>query len=140
MTQTNTSVSNPIYFKLRSTLESNGVSIIDDTTIQVSRTGEFNITFSAQVTKTDGGTDTIYIWLRKNNVDVPDTNTGLVLSGSGAKQVASWNFFVPLAAGESVQLMWGSADSAAQILAEGGGTGPVRPAIPSLILTVNQVS
>ena len=113
--------------------------MVDDTSIKVAQSGEYNITFSAQMTKTDGGTDIVYIWLRKNNLDVPWSNTGLVLTGSGAKQVAAWNFFVGLNAGESVELMWGSIDSAAEILAEGGGANPTRPEIPSLILTVNQV-
>lgn len=139
VTQTNTSAGNPLPFRLRTTLDSGGVTIVDDTKITVDRSGLFNIAFSAQVTKTDPGTDTIYIWLRKNGVDVPDSSTGLVLVGAGAKQVAAWNFFVDLLAGQHATLMWGSPDSAAQILYEGPGTNPSRPAIPSVIITVNQV-
>jgi len=124
---------------LRTTVDASDVAIVDDTKITVARSGTFNIAFSAQVTKTDGGTDTIYIWLRKEGLDVPDSSTGLVLVGAGAKQVAAWNFFVDLLAGQHVTLMWGSPDSAAQIVYEGPGTSPSRPAIPSIILTVNQV-
>ena len=137
--QTNVSPGNPVPFKLRTTVDASDVAIVDDTKITVARSGTFNIAFSAQVTKTDGGTDTIYIWLRKEGLDVPDSSTGLVLVGAGAKQVAAWNFFVDLLAGQHVTLMWGSPDSAAQIVYEGPGTSPSRPAIPSIILTVNQV-
>ena len=137
--QTNVSPGNPIPFKLRTTVDASDVVIVDDTKITVGRSGLYNIAFSAQVTKTDGGTDTIYIWLRKDGLDVPDSSTGLVLVGAGAKQVAAWNFFIDLLAGQHATLMWGSADSAAQIVYEGPGTNPSRPAIPSLILTVNQV-
>ena len=139
MTQPNTSPGNPIPFKLRTTLESNGVSIVDDTRITVAQPGLYNIAFSAQVTKTDPGSDTIYLWLRKNDANVPDSSTGFVLSGSGARQVVAWNFFIDLTTGQSATLMWGSVDAAAQILYEGEGTSPARPATPSVILTVNQV-
>lgn len=138
-TQTNTSVGNPLPVFLRTTDLSSGVSIVDDTKITVDDTGVYNIAFSAQLTKTDGGTDTIYIWLRTNGIDVPDSNTALVLTGGGAKQVAAWNFVVPLGAGQHATLMWASADSAAQIVYVNDAATPYGPAIPSVILTVNQV-
>ena len=138
-TQTNTSVGNPLPVFLRTTDLSSGVSIVDDTKITVDDTGVYNIAFSAQLTKTDGGTDTIYLWLRTNGIDVPDSNTALVLTGGGAKQVAAWNFVVPLGAGQHATLMWASADSAAQIVYVSDAATPYGPAIPSVILTVNQV-
>ena len=138
-TQTNTSVGNPIPVFLRTTDLSSGVSIVDDTKITVDDTGVYNIAFSAQLTKTDGGSDTIYLWLRTNGIDVPDSNTALILVGGGAKQVAAWNFVVPLAAGQHATLMWASADSAAQIVYVSDAATPYGPAIPSVILTVNQV-
>ena len=138
-TQTNTSPGNPLPVFLRTTDLSSGVSIVDDTKITVDDTGVYNIAFSAQLTKTDGGSDTIYLWLRTNGIDVPDSNTALILVGGGAKQVAAWNFVVPLAAGQHATLMWASADSAAQIVYVSDAATPYGPAIPSVILTVNQV-
>ena len=125
--------------KLRVTDLSNGVSIVDDTKITVAQTGYYNIAFSAQVTKTDPGLDDIYIWLTKNGAPVPDTNTALVLNGSGAKQVAAWNFFVQLNAGQNVSIVWASLDSAAQLIYVSDAATPYGPAIPSVIVTVNQV-
>ena len=125
--------------KLRVTDISSGVSIVDDTQITVTQTGIYNVAFSAQLTKTDGGTDTVYIWLTKQGSPMPDTNTAIVLTGSGAKQVAAWNFFVSLTAGQYVTLVWASADSAAQLVFEPDAATPYGPAIPSLIVTVNQV-
>ena len=138
-TQTNTSVSNPLAILLRNTVASSGVSIVDNSKITVSSAGVYNIAFSAQVTKTDPGTDTIYIWLRVNGVDVPNSNTALILTGAGDKQVAAWNFFVSLPTGGNAQLMWGSADANAQIVYVDDAATPVGPAIPSMIVTVNQV-
>lgn len=138
-TQTNTSVGNPLPIFFRNAVSSSGVTIVDDSKITVTAAGVYNIAFSAQVTKTDAGTDTIYIWLRKNGVDVADSNTGLILTGSNARQVAAWNFFVTLAAGENAQIMWGSADANAQILYVNDAGTTIGPAIPSMIVTVNQV-
>jgi hypothetical protein len=138
-TQPKTSPGNPIPIRFRTTDLSSGVSIVDDTKITVAQSGVYNIAFSAQLTKTDSGTDIIYLWLQANGHDVPDSNTGLVLTGSGAKQVAAWNFVIPLDAGQYATLVWASLDSAARILYEDDTTTPYGPAIPSMILTVNQV-
>lgn len=138
-TQTNTAPGNPLAILLRTTDLSSGVSIVDNAQVTVSQAGVYNIAFSAQVTKTDAGTDTVYIWLRINGVDVPDSNTAVVLVGGGAKQVAAWNFVVPLGAGQQATLMWASLDANARILYEDDTTTPYGPAIPSMIVTVNQV-
>jgi len=138
-TQTNTSPGNPVPILLRTTDLSSGVSIVNSTDITVDDTGIYNIAFSAQIAKTDSGTDTVYLWLRANGTDVPDSNTALILIGGGAKQVAAWNFFVSLGAGQDATLMWASLDSNARILFEDDTATPYGPAIPSMIVTVNQV-
>ena len=138
-TQTNTSPGNPVPILLRTTDLSSGVGVVDDTQVTVSQAGVYNIAFSGQITKTDSGTDTIYIWLRVNGTDVPDSNTALILIGNGAKQVAAWNFVVALGAGEHATLMWASLDANARIVYVDDTATPYGPAIPSMILTVNQV-
>lgn len=138
-TQTNTSPGNPLPILLRTTDLSSGVSVDDDTKVTVNQAGVYNIAFSAQLTKTDSGTDTIYIWLRVNGTDVPDSNTALILIGNGAKQVAAWNFVVALGAGEHATLMWASLDANARIVYVDDTATPYGPAIPSMIVTVNQV-
>lgn len=136
-TQTNPIANTPMPITLRTTVESNGVTIVDNYKITVAEAGVYNIAFSAQVTKTDAGTDLVYIWLQKNGVDVANSSTGLRLTGSNDKQVAAWNFFVTLGAGEYANLMWASPDTDSRILAEPASA--FAPAIPSMILTVNQV-
>jgi hypothetical protein len=138
-TQTNTSPGSALPIYLRETNLSSGVRIVDDTQITVDDSGIYNIAFSAQITKTDSGTDTVYLWLRVNGSDVPDSNTGVVLVGGGAKQVAAWNFFVSLEAGQNATLMWASLDANARILYEDDTATPYGPGIPSMIVTVNQV-
>ncbi len=135
-TQTNSGGASGNAFKFDTTDFNSGVSIVSTSRITITNTGKYNIVFSAQMEKTDSGTDTIEIWLKKNGSNQSNTNTKFYLVGNGAKAVASWNFFVDAAANDYYQIFWYSADSAVRVLAEIAGT---RPAIPSIIMTVNQV-
>jgi hypothetical protein len=121
---------------------SNGVSISGSTNpfntyIKVQNPGVYDIQFSAQVDKTDSGTDEIWIWIRKNGTDISDSATSIQLQGNGAHYVAAWNFFVNAAANDYFQLMWYSTDANIRLHAE--SAFGVVPGIPSLIVTANRV-
>lgn len=122
------------------TEHSDGVSIGSPASrIVMTHAGVYNIQFSAQMDKTDSGTDVATIWLRINGTDVPRSATSVTLTGNNTKLVAAWNFVDVLAAGQYIELMWSSADSNIRLYAADAQTNPVRPAIPSVILTVTQV-
>jgi len=140
-TQTNPAANVPRSMSFNSTDITNGVSISGSTSpfntyIKTENAGIYNIQFSAQVEKTDSGTDEIVIWLRKNGIDLTDSATKLTLSGNGTKVVAAWNWFVSSAANDYYQIIWVSADTGMRLYAE-----PINdtPGIPSVILTVNRV-
>jgi hypothetical protein len=139
--QTNTDNTQPQKMTFNSTAQSSGVSIVAGSQITTAFAGTYNIQFSAQFDKTDGGTDTVDIWQRYNGVDVPNSNTRMTLSGTAnaSKTVASWNFLQQMAAGSYVELMWFSADAGMEIYTESAQTNPTRPAIPSILLTVQGV-
>jgi hypothetical protein len=140
-TQTNPVGNVPRSMSLNTTDITNGVSISGSTNpyntyIKTENAGIYNIQFSAQVEKTDSGTDVITIWLRKNGIDLTDSATKLTLSGNGTKVVAAWNWFVSSAANDYYQIIWVSADTGMRLYSE-----PINdtPGIPSVILTVNRV-
>jgi hypothetical protein len=141
-TQTNPVGNVPRSMSLNTTAITNGVSISGSTNpfntyIKTINAGVYNIQFSAQVDKTDGGTDDIIIWLRKNGIDLTDTATTLTLPTNNSKVVAAWNWFVSSATGDYYQIIWRSADVDLRLLAE-----PIsvdHPGIPSVIATVNRV-
>jgi hypothetical protein len=127
---------------LNTTDISNGVSISGSTDpfntyIKTENAGVYDIQFSAQVDKTDSGTDEIWIWLRKNGTNLTDTATSIQLVGNGAHYVAAWNFFVNAAANDYYQLMWYSPDGNVRLHAE--PAFGVVPGIPSLIVTANRI-
>ena len=107
--------------------------------IVIANPGVYNIQFSAQFAKTDSGQDTVSVWLAKDGVNVPDSCTDLDLNNNNARAVAAWNWLVnPTVANTYYQIYWSSADSNMSLLSIGARTGPTRPAVPSVILTVTQ--
>jgi hypothetical protein len=115
-----------------------GFSISGGTRITAANTGVYDVQFSAQIVKTGGGgMQTLDIWLRKNGADIANTNTRIDLANNNNRVVAAWNFFVALATGENVEIMWAVTATEIQLLAE--AAAGVHPATPSLIVTVNQV-
>lgn len=102
--------------------------------------GKYNIAFSAQLEKIGGGSHEVEIWLKQNGTDIPHSNTAITLSGgSGSKLVAAWNWFVDVDADDYVQLYWW-VDAINTIKIESRPVTNGRPAIPGVILTVNQVA
>ncbi len=117
---------------------SNGISIVNNSKIKVTRDGLYNVQFSIQIYKSDTGTDFVDFWLVKNNNPVSDTNTRMTLIGKFYYNVAAWNYLVEANSGDEFELYWSSADTSLQLITSGPFTGPVRPRIPSVILTVIQ--
>jgi hypothetical protein len=131
---------NPMTFDTSDTFNT-GVSIAvgNISHVVIANPGTYNIQFSAQLAKTDSGQDTISIWLAKDGVNVADSCTDVDLNGNNARAVAAWNWLVnTTTANTYYQILWSSADTAMELLAQGARINPTRPAIPSVILTVTQ--
>jgi hypothetical protein len=138
--QTNASGTAVNNMTLNTTAEANGVSVVSGSLVQVANSGVYNVQFSAQIQKTNASAEDIQIWLAKNDVNVPDSNTSLTIQGSNNRLVAAWNWVLTLDRNEHVNLRWHSTDTTMFLLASGATNLPTRPAIPSVILTVNRVA
>jgi hypothetical protein len=114
------------------------VNIQNGSRIVIAKPGTYNIAFSAQVTRLSGGNATdIDIWLKQNGADVANTDTAITLQSNSQKVVAAWNFFVTTTNdNEYFELAWKSQEPSMQLLYRVANS---TPAIPSVILTVNQV-
>jgi hypothetical protein len=117
-----------------------GVIVASNSRITVSRTGIYNLQFSAQLSTPTGGSPDVHIWLRKNGINIANSNTGVVMQNSNQKQVAAWNFVESLIAGDFLELVaYLNGGSSVLFLAEGplptnGGVG-----VPSMIVTMTQI-
>lgn len=139
-TQYITQANTPLSWSFNTTEEASGVSVQNNTQITVSKTGVYNLQFSAQVEKSDPGSDDCTIWLRKDGSDVARSATDLTLPANGSKVVAAWNFVLSMNSGSYAEILWSSADTSMYLFATGSRTSPTRPALPSVILTVTQIA
>lgn len=132
-------------FKYNTPVQTNGVTIVNNgsgfpTRITIAYDGVYNIQFSAQLYRTSGGSPKqVSIWLRKNGIDVPNSNTHISVQANANYLLASWNFFEAFNAGEYAEIMW-TQDDAIDIQYDSANLTIPHPATPSIILTVNKVS
>ena len=101
----------------------------------------FNFAFSVQLNSSNASLKTVCFWARIDGVDVPNSATNISISGSGTLQVAAWNFVLSMNQGQYFELVWATNDTTISLYHSPAQTTPyARPAIPSVILTVNQVN
>ena len=107
--------------------------------------GIYNIQFSVQFANTDTQIQEAYVWLRKNGTNIAGTGSKYSVpnkhGGVDGYLIAVANFFVDIAVGDYIELMW-----SASTYANSGGTtlgiyteayaasGSV-PSIPSVVMT-----
>lgn len=108
--------------------------------IKVLNAGVYNIQFSIQFDKSDGGKDEANVWIRKNGSNIDDSNSLFSLEGNNDKVIGALNFMLELAANDYIELAWSSADIDLYLHHDAAGTSPTRPATPSVIITVQQVT
>lgn len=139
-TQTNPVANTPRAMNLDTTTSSDGVTIVSSNKITIAHGGKYNIQFSAQLEKFNANQSDVYIWLRKNNVDVTASSGILTLQGASPKKIAGWNYVEECVAGDYFQVMWASSDTQVQLTHVPAQTTPfAAPLSPSVILTVTQV-
>jgi len=106
--------------------------------------GVYNVQFSIQFVNTDGSIHDTDVWMRKNGVNVPDSNSQFSVSNRHGSidghLIGALNLFIDLAANEYIELMWATTNTSTTIQYIAAQTGPVRPATPSVIVTVDLVS
>jgi hypothetical protein len=106
--------------------------------------GVYNVQFSVQFVNTDNNIHDTDIWMRKNGTDVADTNSQFSIPNRHGSVdghlIAALNLFIDLAANEYIELMWATTDTSTTIQYLAAKTAPVRPATPSVIVTMDLVS
>lgn len=112
--------------------------------VNFSVAGLYNLQLSVQLLNFTTSEDNATIWLRKNGADV-SASAGVVQvnskhGSSPGAVIASWNYFIDMAAGDYVQLVWTSDTGNTVVSTLPAGTSPVHPASPALIFTAQFVS
>jgi len=135
---------NPYAMAAEFTADADGVSMElnlsnKKTRMTFAHTGTYNIQFSAQLHNTGGGGsgNTVNIWFRLNGNDIANSDTKVTVPSNAPYVVAAWNFMLSLAAGDYIEIIWFTDNS--NIILEHEDAGANHPAIPSIIMTAQQV-
>lgn len=117
--------------------------------VKVNYAGRYNFQFSIQIANLDNAAHTVSIWWRKNDTDIPDSNSefGIAVrkaAGDPSHVIASMNYVIDLQGDDYIQVLWRTPQVDVTVehfnaVAAGVGT-PAIPATPSVILTANYVS
>lgn len=135
-TQTATVINTAKAVTFNTTDLSQGVFIGSPTSrIVVDSEGLYNFALSFQIDKTSGGTAEFYIWFRLNGVNIDDSAGLIRIQGNDAEIFSAYNLFLDLKANDYVEIMFSVSDLDVELHAV-AASAPV-PAIPSIILTVN---
>jgi hypothetical protein len=117
-----------------------GIELVGNSEFKVLNNGVYNLAISAQVRHTAGGSSTTSWWFKVNGQNLSNSATDMRLQGNNAEEVFYVNIFLDLNANDKVQIFWSSTDAASQLYAIGIRTSPTRPAVPSVIITINSVA
>jgi hypothetical protein len=126
------------------TADSVGVAMNDNgagkkTRITFTNAGTYNVQFSAQLHNTGGGGSgtTVNIWFKLNGTDIANSNTKCTVNTNNPYYVAAWNFIQTVTAGQYVEIYWVTDN--ANIVLEAEPITATTPAIPSIIITAQQI-
>ena len=143
LTQTAPSSTTAYAMLVRTTDFSKQVSVVSNSRVTFSKAGLYNLQWSGQFQNTDTADHDVQVWIRKNGTDI-DGSTGLISIPSkhgsvNGHVVTGWNYFVDVSAGDFIQFIWQTDDSAVTLQAYSGGTTPTTPSTASVIITADYV-
>lgn len=136
--QSAAAINTPYAVRYNTTDIANGHSIANQSRVVAANSGLYNYQFSLQLVSTNSSAKEVYIWARKNGIDIPNSSTRISISGNGIYTVAAWNFIVSMNANDYFELMWATTDVTARIDAPPATT--FCPATQSVILTVTEAA
>lgn len=122
---------------LGTTLSSNGVSIgTPASRLVVAESGYYDIKTMLQLSSNSSNAKTVYVWLRKNGTDVPDTTRAFTNNINNGYTPLALTYPISLAASDYVELYWASSDTDVSLSPITGLA--FAPDAPSVLVSVTQ--
>ena len=102
--------------------------------------GVYNMQWSGQFQNTDNAEQDATVWIRKNGVNVVGSAGYVSIPKARASinghSVVSWNYIIPMAAGDSIVWYWQATDTKVSLQYYPQQTSPTRPSTASVIVTI----
>ena len=124
-----------------------GIRVENSSEIWFDHAGQYLVTFTLQVTNRGNAAQVFEVWAAYNGTNYPLSNTRFDIPAR--KSLSEWSHIVPAITGiftvddpttKYLSIKWWSDSTDVFLEHYAEGTSPTRPAIPSVILTVNMIS
>jgi hypothetical protein len=145
--QTNASITGENLLTYTSVNPSNGITVTNNSRIKVPCAGQYLVTFTLQVTNRGNVAAEFEVWAKDTGTNFPLSNTRFDVPVRKSSSV--WSHVVPAITGiftvddpanDYLEIAWWSDSLDVYLENYAEGTSPTRPAIPSVIMTINFVS
>ena len=119
------------------------ITLVNNSEITVPNTGVYDLQFSAQFQNTDNAQHDVVIWFKVNGSDLANSATVLTVPARKSSNVygyavAAWNVFFNLNSSDYVEIYWIKEN--ALVTMEHRASTATHPAVPSVIVTIQQVA
>jgi len=145
--QTNASITGENLVTYGSAPVAYGITFTNNSRIKVPCAGQYLVTFTLQVTNRGNTAAEFEVWAKDTGVNFSLSNTRFDIPAR--KSGSIWSHIVPAITGiftinnptsQYLEIAWWSDSLDVYLEHYAAGTSPTRPAIPSVILTINFVS
>lgn len=128
----------PVVFN--QTYLSSNVRLVTGSTskVEVLVGGVYNFQYSGQLLSTNASAKNVYLWLRRDSVDIGYSTHAYTLSANGEYKQVNWNFDIDMQAGQYLELEIATTDTTVRLDAVTATTP--HPGIPSSVITVNYIA
>lgn len=135
--QSPTVINTATVIPIDSTIEANGVTITSGSRITFASAGVYSITINYQVTSGSSSQKNLWLWYRRNGVDVPGSSIINTTVTNGASQTISRTNFFNINAGEYIELYM--AGDSVNITLDATPATAFAPSSPSVRINVIQI-
>jgi hypothetical protein len=100
--------------------------------------GLYDIQYNLQLVSTNAAAKDVWVWARKNGLDIPLSARRVSITGNGVETVLAGNFFVSMVFNDRFEIYWAADSTSVRLDAPPVTT--FAPAIPSVRVSVAQIA
>jgi hypothetical protein len=123
---------------------SDSVYLSNNSRLNVTYPGVYNLQFSIQFNNTDTQIHDVDVWAALNGTNISNSNSRFSVpnshGGIDGHLIAALNLFLSMESGDYVELYWATTNTAVTIEHLPAASSPTRPETPSVIATMAFVS
>lgn len=122
---------------INNTVEAFGITK-GTSTLTVGTSALYVLDFALSVIKSNSNTEKVWVWLRRNGVDIPNTALTFTIAGNATELIISGNFHVKLLETQNIELMWAGTSTALSLDAEPATAfAPASAAVRCALFQIN---